>query len=129
MLPHPLKIFKIQKYYQNEPKFYGVYSRNNLPKAKDGGICNESWRDKSIMVIIYVFTALELNIFQRNLKIHRKKKYHNKFLLNTRIQFDNVWILLYQIYWCYVKILLNYRYLFSPNEYEKNDKIILKYFH
>ena len=24
--------FEIQKYYQNEPKFNGVYSRNNLPK-------------------------------------------------------------------------------------------------
>ena len=28
--------FEIQKYYQNEPKFNGVYSRNNLPKIKDG---------------------------------------------------------------------------------------------
>ena len=26
------------------------------------------------------------------------------------------------------KILLDYTNLFSPNEYEKNDKIILKYF-
>ena len=26
------------------------------------------------------------------------------------------------------KILLHYTNLFSPNEYEKNDKIILKYF-
>ena len=25
-----------KKYYQNEPKFKGVYSRNNLPKIKDG---------------------------------------------------------------------------------------------
>ena len=24
MLPHPLTQFQIQKYYQNEPKFYGV---------------------------------------------------------------------------------------------------------
>ena len=24
------------KYYQNKSKFYGVYSRNNLPKIKDG---------------------------------------------------------------------------------------------
>ena len=24
------------KYYQNEPKFKGVYFRNNLPKIKDG---------------------------------------------------------------------------------------------
>ena len=36
MLPHPLINFKIQKYCQNELKFYGVYSRNNLPKIKDG---------------------------------------------------------------------------------------------
>ena len=31
----PLTDFDIQKYYQNEPKFNGVYSRNNLFKIKD----------------------------------------------------------------------------------------------
>ena len=36
MPSHPLTNFEIQKYYQNEPKFNGVYSRNNLPKIKDG---------------------------------------------------------------------------------------------
>ena len=36
MLPHSLTNFEIQKYYQNEPKFSGVYSGNNLPKIKDG---------------------------------------------------------------------------------------------
>ena len=35
MLPHPLRNFKTQKYYQNEPKFIGFYLRNNLPKIKD----------------------------------------------------------------------------------------------
>ena len=29
---HPFTNFEIQKYYQNDPKFSGVYSRNNLPK-------------------------------------------------------------------------------------------------
>ena len=33
---HPLTNFKIQKCYQNEPGFNGVYSRDNLPKIKDG---------------------------------------------------------------------------------------------
>ena len=33
---HPLTKFEIQKYYQNEPKFNGVYSRNNLTKIIDG---------------------------------------------------------------------------------------------
>ena len=37
MLPHPLTNIEIQKYYQSEPRFNGVYSRNNLPKTiKDG---------------------------------------------------------------------------------------------
>ena len=35
MLPYCLTNFEIQGYYQNEPKFNGVYSRNNLPKIKD----------------------------------------------------------------------------------------------
>ena len=35
--PWLLTNFEIQKYYQNEPRFNGVYSRNNLPKrVKDG---------------------------------------------------------------------------------------------
>ena len=36
MSPHPVTNFEIQKYYQNEPRFNGVYSRDNLPKVKDG---------------------------------------------------------------------------------------------
>ena len=33
---HPLTIIEIQKYYQNESRFNGVYSRDNLPaKIKD----------------------------------------------------------------------------------------------
>ena len=36
MPPHPLTNFEIQKYYQNEPGFNGVYFRDNLPKIKDG---------------------------------------------------------------------------------------------
>ena len=37
MVPHPLINFEIEKYYQDEPRFNGVYSRNNLPKKiKEG---------------------------------------------------------------------------------------------
>ena len=37
MLPHPLSNFEIPTYCQNEPRFNGVFSRNNLPKKiKDG---------------------------------------------------------------------------------------------
>ena len=37
MPPHRLTNFEIQKYYQNQTRFNGVYSRDNLPdKIKDG---------------------------------------------------------------------------------------------
>ena len=41
MLPHPFTNFEVQQYYQNEPRFNGVYSRDNLPELssteiKDG---------------------------------------------------------------------------------------------
>ena len=37
MPPHPLTNFEIQKYYQNEPRFNGAFSRDNLSKTiKDG---------------------------------------------------------------------------------------------
>ena len=36
MPPHHLTNFEIQKYYQNEPRFNALYSRNNLPKMQNG---------------------------------------------------------------------------------------------
>ena len=41
MPPHPLTNFETQEYYQNEPRFNGVYSRDNLQKKKEWGICNK----------------------------------------------------------------------------------------
>ena len=35
MPPHPLTNFQILNYYQNKPRFNGVYSIDNLPKIKD----------------------------------------------------------------------------------------------
>ena len=37
MPPHPLKNFEMQRYYQNEPRFNGVFPRNNLPKTIKNG--------------------------------------------------------------------------------------------
>ena len=36
MPPHPLTNIEIINYYKNEPRFNGVYSRDNLPKIKNG---------------------------------------------------------------------------------------------
>ena len=56
MPPHPSTNFEIQKYYQNDaqlslknkPKFTDVYSRNNLPKMKDGAYVINLDEDESI---------------------------------------------------------------------------------
>ena len=36
MLPHSFTNFEIQKYYQNESRFNGIYSRDDLSKIKNG---------------------------------------------------------------------------------------------
>ena len=49
MPPHPLTNFEMQKNYQNEPKFDGAYSRNNVPKIKDGAyVIGTHW------IVLYV---------------------------------------------------------------------------
>ena len=78
ILPHPLTNFETQKDYQNEPKFNGVYSRNNLPKIKDGTYVINLDGYKSIgthWIVLYTndnnityLIALELNVFQNKLK-------------------------------------------------------------
>ena len=58
MPPHPLTNFEIQKYYQNEPIFSGVFSRNNLFKMKDGTYVINLGQFKSI---VSYWTALYVN--------------------------------------------------------------------
>ena len=35
--PHPVTNFEIKDYYENEPRFNGVYSRDDLPKIMKNG--------------------------------------------------------------------------------------------
>ena len=37
MLPHPLTNFEIEEYYENEPRFNRIYSRDNSPKTTKNG--------------------------------------------------------------------------------------------
>ena len=48
--PHLSTNFKIQKYYEGEPRFDGAYERNNLPKIKYGAyvINPEEYESKEI---------------------------------------------------------------------------------
>ena len=75
MKPHPLTNFEIQKYYENEPRFNGVYSRDNLPKKiKDGAnvINLDEHKDTGTHFVtkikLFILTVLVLNIFLKKLK-------------------------------------------------------------
>ena len=78
MPSYSLTSFEILKDYQNEPKFNGAYSRNNLHKIKDrADVINlDEYESKGIhSIALYVngnikkyLTALKLNIFQKKLK-------------------------------------------------------------
>ena len=79
MPPHPLTNFEIQKYYENEPRFIGDFSRDNLPKkVKDGAyvISLDEYADIDTYWIalfckkmkLFISIAAVLNIFLKKLK-------------------------------------------------------------
>ena len=77
MLPHPLTNFEKQKFYQNQRKFNGGYSRNNLPEKDGAYVINiDEYKSKEThWIALYVnddnvtyLIAYEFNIFQKKLK-------------------------------------------------------------
>ena len=141
MPPHPLTNFEIQKYYQNEPNFNDVYSRNNLPKIKDRAYKINLDEFESIgtywitlyvngNIVIYLI-AFGVNIFQNKLKSLWEKNIIAKMY---RIQvYDSIMCGYFCIefidFMLKGKTSLDYANLFYPNKYEKNDIIILRYSH
>ena len=133
--------FEMQKCYQNEPKFHGVYPRNNLTKTKDETHVINLYEFKSIgthLTAVYVngnnivyFDSFGVEYIPKEIKTFIESK--NIITNIYRIQaYDSIM----PGYFCigfidFVlkgKNLLDYKGLFSPNDYEKNDKIMLKYF-
>ena len=141
MLTHPLTNFEIQKYYQNERKFNGVYSRNNFSKIKDRAYIINLDEYESIgtqWIALYV-NAEYITYFDtfgvEHIPKEMKKFIGNKNIITNiyRIQvFDSIMCGYFPIafidFMLKGKSLLEYTNLFSPNDYEYNDKIILKYF-
>ena len=142
MLPHPLTNFEIQKYYKNEPRFNGVYSRASLPnKIKDEAyvINLDEYTDiGTYWVALYVknndvtyFGSCGVEHIPKEIK-----KFINGSLSITntfRIQaYDSIMC----GYFCIAfidfmlagKTLTDFRFFFSPNNFQKNDDIILNYF-
>ena len=129
---HPLTNFEMQKFYQKKPKFNGVYSWNHLPKIKDRAYVPnlDEFKYMNSNNIIYFFFFLVEHI----------PKYIKKFIRNKSI-ITNIFRMqacnsIMCGYFCIGfidfmlkgKSLQDYTNLFFPNEYEKNDNIILQYF-
>ena len=134
-MPHnSLTNFEIQKHYQNELKFSGVYSRNNLPNIKDRAYVINLDKYKSIgtnWIALYV-KSNNMKYFD-SLGVEQIPKEIKKFIGNKNIITNIYRIQVYDwIMWGYVctgfnyftlkgKSLLDYTNLFSLNDYEKND--------
>ena len=138
--PHPLTNFEIQKYYKNEPRFNGVYSRDNLPKIKDRAyIINlDEYSDiRSHWVALYLQNNNNVIYFD-SFGVEHIPKEIKAFITNKNI--TNIFrIQAYDSrmcgYFCIGfigfmlagKTLTEYVNLFSPNNVKKNDDMILNY--
>ena len=134
--------FEIQAYYQNEPRFIGVYSKDNLPdKIKDGAyvINLDEYSDVETHWIALYVNNKTVTYFD-SFGIEHIPKEVKKFIGNRNITSKIYRIQNYDSIMCGYfcigfiglmfkgKSLTDYTNLFSPNNFKKNDDIILNYF-
>ena len=134
MPPHPLTNFEIQKYYQNEPRFNGVYSKDgayiiNLDEYSDIGT---HW------VALYVQNN-DVTYFD-SFGVEHIPKEIRTFISNKNIKTNIFRIQAYDSIMCGYfcigfidfmlagKTLTDFTNLFSSNSFKRSDDIILKYF-
>ena len=150
MPPHPLTNFEIQKYYQNEPKFKGVFSRNNLPKKMKGGayvINLDEYADVGTYRIV-LFCNRNGIVYFDSFGVEHISEEIKKFIdrrSSSVSQNKNIKANIFRVqvndsvmcgYLCIGfidfiltgKILTDYTNLFSPHDFKKNDNIISSYF-
>ena len=151
MPPHPLTNFEIQNYYHNEHRFNGVFSRDNLPNTiKDGAyvINIDEFSDVGThWVALYVRKASLKDVDDDNITYFDSfsvehipkeiKAFTNRSLsITTNIFRIRAYDSIMCGYFCIGfidfmlkgKTLTEFTNLFSPNNFKKNDDIILKYF-
>ena len=149
LLPfHPLANIEVSEYYANEPRFNGVYSRNNLPnKIKKGAyVINLDEYENTGTHWIALFVKTNEVIYFDSFGVEHIPKEINKFIGNEqsssakernkkikasifRIQaYDSIMCGYFCIefinYMLKGKTLSDYTNLFSPNDFKKNDQVI-----
>ena len=153
--PYPLTNFEIQECYQNEPRFNGVFSRDNLPNDNNNNNNNDNNSNK-INNGAYVinldeyrdigthWVALYVNnktvTYFDSFRVEHIPKEIMKFIGNKNIITNIYRIQAYDSIMCdyfctgFLNFMFNgnsltdYSSLFSPNDFKKNDDIIFKCF-
>ena len=130
------------KYYKNESRFNGVYSRDNLPKkTKDGAYVinlDEYYDNGTHWFALWVninnvtyFDSFEVEHIPKEIKAFIKNK--NVKTSIFRIQaYDSImrgyFCIAFSDFMLKDKSLTEYANLFSPNDFKENDDAILNYF-
>ena len=140
MLPHPLTNFEIQKYDQNEPRFNGVFSRNNLTtKIKDGAyVINLDEYEDTGTHWIALFCKKNITYFD-SFDVEHIPEEIKEFIGNKNIKANIFRVQANSLVMCGYfcigfinfmfadKKLTDYTNLFSPYDFDKNDSIIISY--
>ena len=144
---HPLANFEIQEYYQNEPRFNGVLPNN----IKNGAYIinlDEYHNIGTHWVALYVQSTSVYDTYVNNkivtyfdsLGVEHIPKEIMKFINGKKIIANIYRIQAYDSiicgYFCigFINFIFNgksltdYTNLFSPNDFNESDDIILKYF-
>ena len=141
MLFHPLTNFEISEYYKNEPKFNGVYSRDNLPKTikKGAYVINLDEYTDIGTYWIALFVKPKYTVYFDSFGVeHIPKEIKNLLVINTlnqiylgykhMIQLCLVIFVLSLLTMFDGKIFIDFTSLFSPHVFKKNDEIIKRIF-
>ena len=144
LLPfHPLTNTEISEYYANEPRFNGVYSRNNLPNniKKGAYVINlDEYKNTGTHWVSLIVKANKVIYFD-SFGIEHIPKEINKFINNNNNNIEsNIFrIQAYDLIMCgyfciefinYMlkgKTLLDYTNLFSPNDFKRTTKLLKEY--
>ena len=132
-MPHPLTNFEIQEYYQNEPRFNGVFSRDNLPNTIKNGayvINLDEYRDiGTYWVALYVNnkTIIYFDSFGVEHIPNESMKFIVQKMITTNIYRIQAYDSIMCGYFCigFINFMFNgnsltdYTSLFSPNDLKK----------
>ena len=135
---HPLTNFEIREYYENKPRFNGVYSRDNLPKTikRSAYVINLDQYANIGTQWIALYVKNKKLIYFDSFDIEHVPKEIIKLIKNKdiianifRLQaYDSImcgyFCIKFLDYMFKGKSLVDFNNLFSPYDFKNNDKII-----